>query len=293
MTNIIKTFTCPSGEQIRVFIRNNEPWFLGTEIAQLLGYAKPRNAVYTHVDKEDVNLLKFKDSPKTGLSLKTNELQNGASSLWQGNDFKEKILINESGLYSLILASKLPSAKDFKRWVTSEVLPSIRKHGAYMTPETLYRCMLDPKNLSMVFNRLAEEQEARIRAEKELEEAQDKIIFHDSVTRSVNSISIDQLAKLISQNGIETGQMRLFEWMREHGYLGRKGTFKNMPMQRYIEQGLFEVEEHVGIDARGRTRTSRSPRVTGKGQAYFVKQFMCDPENNDNNTNSNQLSIEI
>ena len=153
------------------------------------------------------------------------------------------IIINESGLYSLILSSKMPNAKRFKHWVTSEILPSIRKHGAYMTEQTLEQALTSPDFLIQLATKLKDEQEKN----KALTEANNRMrpkeIFADAVMTSEHSILIGELAKLIAQNGYAIGQKRLFAWMREHGYLLKQGGSYNLPAQRYVEAGLFEIKK--------------------------------------------------
>lgn len=191
---------------------------------------------------------------------------------------QETIIINESGLYSLILSSKLPKAKEFKHWVTSEVLPSIRKHGMYATEELL----ANPDFAIKVFNELKAEREKRHALEtevkvKELQIEQDKpkVVFADAVSTAKTSILIGDLAKLIKQNGVDMGQKRLFDWMRNNGYLIKSGSSKNMPIQRYMEQGLFEVKESVVANPDGSSRVTRTTKVTGKGQQYFINLFLA------------------
>lgn len=233
--------------EVRVMEHNGEPWFVGKDVAGILGYADQNKAVAMHVDPEDK--LNDKSSPSLG--------QRGG---W---------LINESGLYSLILSSKLPTAKQFKRWVTSEVLPAIRKHGGYVAgQESMSDDELMAKALLMAHSKIEER-------EKQIKEMTPKAIFADAVAASHTSILIGDLAKLLKQNGVETGQKRLFGWLRENGYLIRqKGSSWNMPTQRSMDLGLFEVKETTITHADGHISVSKTPKVTGKGQVYFVKKFV-------------------
>lgn len=238
---------------IRTLEISGEPWFVGKDVAEVLGYSNPNEAVQEHVDEED------KLNSKTLLSF---ELDLGQRGGW---------LINESGLYSLILSSKLPNAKAFKRWVTSEVLPAIRKHGLYATEELI----ANPDLAIEAFKALKEEREARKALEAENKQMQPLALFAKSVSASHTSILIGELAKLIKQNGIDIGQKRLFDWLREQGFLMKSGSSKNMPTQRSMEQGLFEIKESSYINSEGVTVVTKTTKVTGKGQIYFVNKFLC------------------
>lgn len=181
--------------------------------------------------------------------------------------------VNESGLYSLIFGSKLDSAKAFKKWVTSEVLPTIRKHGVYATPQTIDNLLADPDNAIKVFQALKEERQLRQIAEAKIEADAPKVLFAEAVTGSKSTCLIGELAKLITQNGYKIGQNRLFEWMRENGYLGKRGEYYNIPNQQYMEMGLFDVKKTVH-DENGVLVTKTTTKVTGKGQQYFINKFL-------------------
>lgn len=250
----LQIFNSPEFGAIRTIEKDGEPWFVGKDVATILGYAKPLNALATHIDEDD--------SLKQGLTDNMGRMQ-------------ETIFINESGLYSLVLSSKLPNAKKFKRWVTNEVIPSIRKHGAYMTPETLEKVLLSPDTLMQLAQNLKDEQEKRKELETKIEQDKPKVLFADAVATAQTSILIGELAKLLKQNGVDMGQNRLFEWMRQNGYLiRRQGSDYNMPTQRAMEQGLFEIKETTVVHADGHTHINKTPKVTGKGQAYFVTLFL-------------------
>lgn len=184
-------------------------------------------------------------------------------------------IINESELYSLILSSKPEGAKKFKRWITSEVIPTIRKHGAYMTPDTIERVLSDPDTIIRLATDLKAEQEKRCLLEAKVEQDKPKVLFADAVSTAKSTILVGELAKLLKQNGVNIGQNRLFEYLRKHGYLIRStGTDYNMPTQRAMEQGLFEIKETAITHADGHTSTSKTPKVTGKGQQYFITLFL-------------------
>lgn len=234
--------------EVRVVEQNGEPWFVGKDVAEILGYSDTNKAVAMHVDNEDKKL-----NDKSSLSFG----QRGAH------------LINESGLYSLILSSKLPQAKQFKRWVTSEVLPSIRKHGGYINGQ---ESMTDEELLSKALIMAQSKIEEKTR---EIERMRPKEIFADAVTASHNSILVGEMAKILRQNGVEIGQNRLFVWLRDNGYLiKKKGTDWNMPSQMAMELELFEIKETVITHSDGHTSVNKTVKVTGKGQQYFINKFL-------------------
>ena len=244
------------GQQVRTVTINDEPYFVGKDVAVILGYKKPENAIANHVEGED----------------RTTTLIQGT-----GSNYKSKsVVINESGLYSLILSSKLPTAKEFKHWVTSEVLPSIRKHGAYMTPQTIEKALLNPDTIINLATQLKEEQQKRKQLQEENEVMKPKAIFADAVTTSHTSILVGQLAKILRQNGIDTGQNRLFKWMRNNGYLGKRGSNRNVPTQYAMELGLFKTKETAVTHADGHTTVQITTKVTGKGQQYFIQKFLSE-----------------
>lgn len=249
----LQIFKNPEFGAIRTIEKDGEPWFVGKDVAAALGYEKPTDAVRKHVDVEDRGISKM-------------ETPSGA---------QETTIINESGLYSLVLSSKLPTAKKFKRWITSEVIPSIRKHGAYMTPDKLEEVLLKPDTLIQLAQNLKAEQEKRRALEVKMEEQKPKVLFAESVEVAKTSILIGELAKLLKQNGINIGQNRLFEWLRNNGYLiRRQGSDYNMPTQRAMEMGLFEIKETTITHSDGHIHVSKTPKVTGKGQVYFVNLFV-------------------
>lgn len=247
--NNIEIFKSADFGEVRTLTIDNKPYFVGKDVATILGYADTNKAIAMHVDEED------KLNDKTALSL-------GQRGGW---------LINESGLYSLILSSKMPNARKFKRWVTSEVLPAIRKHGMYATDELLN----NPDIAIQAFTALKEERERRKQLEAKIEADKPKIVFADAVSVSKTSILVGELAKLIKQNGIEIGQNRLFEYLRQSGFLiSRKGNDYNMPTQHAMNMGLFEIKETSITHSDGHTSISKTPKVTGKGQVYFINKFL-------------------
>lgn len=243
--NEVQLFNFESHE-VRSLLLNNEPWFVGKDVAEALGYSKARNAIATHIDSEDK-----KDAPIQGTL----------------GGVQEMTVINESGLYSLVLSSKLPSAKKFKRWVTSEVLPALRKTGQYQVKEL--------SGSELMARALIEAQNVLAAKDKVIEEMKPKVVFADAVATSHTSILVGELAKILKQNGIDMGQKRLFAWLREKGYLiKRQGTDYNMPTQKAMDLGLFEIKEGSYVNGSGVNITTKTPKVTGKGQQYFINKFL-------------------
>ena len=255
--NNVKIFENAEFGSIRVTELNGEAWFVGKDVADVLGYERGTKAVVDHIDEDDRLMIDGTTQSQFGIEL-------GQRGGW---------LINESGLYSLVLSSKLPTAKKFKRWVTSEVLPSIRKHGAYMTPEKLEEALLDPDTLIRLETDLKQEREKRIEAQAKIETDKPKVLFADAVCASQSSILVGDLAKLLKQNGVNMGQNRLFAYLRDNGYLMKQGSSKNMPTQKSMELGLFEVKESSITNPDGSIRITKTTKVTGKGQVYFVNQL--------------------
>lgn len=239
--------------EVRTQVVNGEPYFVGKDVAEILDYKEPNKSIVRHVDEDD--RMKHPITDNIGRT-------------------QEMYIINESGLYSLILKSKLPQAKEFKRWVTSEVLPNIRKHGAYMTEQTLENALTNPDFLISLATQLKEEQNKRKELETTIKQQEPKVIFADAVSASKSSILVGALAKLLRQNGINIGQNRLFTYLREHKYLMKRGEDKNLPTQSAIDRGLFEIKKTTISNADGSSRVTRTPKVTGKGQVYFINKFL-------------------
>ena len=252
--NELQIFKNEEFGEVRTVTIDGDPWFVGKDVASALGYANASKAVSAHINEEDRILKTLEADSQNGNVVKT-----------------QTALINESGLYSLILSSKLSSAKRFKHWVTSEVLPSIRKHGVYAVDELL----ADPDMAIKAFTALKEEREKNKLLQADNQRMKPKEIFADAVSTSHTSILIGDLAKILKQNGIETGQKRLFEWMRKHGYLiKRNGADYNMPTQKSMERGLFEIKESTVNNPDGSVRINKTTKVTGKGQQYFINKFL-------------------
>ncbi len=250
----IKIFENTEFGLVRTIEINGESYLVGKDVAEILGYTNTPKAIRDHVDKAD------KLTERIVLSGQNREV----------------ILINESGFYSLVLSSKLPNAKKFQRWVTSEVLPSIRKHGAYMTEKTLEQAITDPDFLIKLATELKNEQAKRKELETKVAEDKPKVLFADAVETAQTSILVGDLAKLIKQNGVDIGQKRLFAYLRENGYLIKNGGSKNMPTQKSMEMNLFEVKERTINNPDGTVMITKTTKVTGKGQTYFINKFLGD-----------------
>ena len=241
--NDVKIFENPEFGRVRTTVIDGEPWFVAADVCHALDIGNPSDA-----------LNRLDDDERTLVSIE------GASNGKPVNG------VNEPGLYSLVLGSRKPEAKAFKRWITHEVIPAIRKTGGYHVPQSPEEQMA--QGLLAAQKLLAEK-------DKRIEEMRPKEIFADAVSVSKTDILIGDLAKLIKQNGHDIGQKRLFAWLREKGYLiKRKGLDWNMPTQKAMEMKLFRVKETVVTHADGHTTVSKTPKVTGKGQIYFVNKFL-------------------
>lgn len=240
--NELKQFNFESN-QVRALLINNEPWFVGKDVALSLGYKDTSDALKKHVTDEDKMTRCFADSGQN----------------------RQMYVINESGLYSLIFGSKLESAKRFKHWVTSEALPQIRKIGSYATPQLTGE--------ELMAKSLIEAKSVLERQNKQIIEMKPKALFADTVATSDSSILVGQEAKLISQSGCKMGRNRFFAWLRENGYLCSKGENYNMPTQKSREMDLIEIKIRTVTNPDGSVRETKTPVITGKGQIYFINKF--------------------
>lgn len=243
--NDIKIFENQEFGKVRALEIDGKPYFVGKDVAEILGYSNTRKAIADHVDEEDKGVTKC-------------DTLGGAQDL---------TVINESGMYSLILSSKLPSAKRFKHWVTSEVLPSIRQTGGYQ--------MGVPQGKELLALAVLEAQKTIEAQNKDIERMKPKEIFADAVSASHTTILIGELAKLLRQNGIDIGAKRLFAWMRDNGYLvKRQGTDYNTPTQKSVDLGVLTTKETTVLHSDGSTKIVKTAKVTGKGQQYFINKFL-------------------
>lgn len=234
--------------EVRSTVIDGDPWFVAKDVCEVLGLTNPTMALQSLDDDERT---KF----NLGRQGDTN-------------------IVNEPGLYSLILGSRKPEAKQFKRWITHEVIPSIRQHGAYMTPSTIEKVLTDPDFIIKMANQMKTEQEKNRLLEQKIEADKPKVHFAESVEISKDSILVADLAKLLRQKGVEIGEHRLYRWMREEGYLIKSGSEYNRPTQRSMELGLFEVKTGHRGSSDGTIKLTYTSKVTGKGQIYFINKFL-------------------
>lgn len=257
----LKIFRNDQFGEIRTVEEYGTVLFCGSDIAGALGYSNTRDAINRHCKPEGV-------VKRDGVSQTTN--QYGITT----EQTVEMKFINEGNVYRLITHSKLPAAEQFEHWVFDEVLPTIRRNGAYMTDDTLEQALTSPDFLIQLATKLKEEKAKRIELEARVEQDKPKVLFAQAVETAHNSILIGDLAKILKQNGVQTGQKRLFEQLRQEGYLMKGGNSHNMPTQRAMEMGLFEVKESTVNNPDGSVRINRTTKVTGKGQTYFISKFL-------------------
>ncbi|WP_312693893.1 phage antirepressor [Leuconostoc pseudomesenteroides] len=243
--NEVEVFNFEANE-VRTVLINQEVWFVGKDVADTLGYKNGSRDINSHVDEDDK--LKYQIST--------------------AGQNREQILVNESGVYSLIFGSKLDSAKRFKKWVTSEVLPSIRQHGAYMTESKIEEVLTDPDTLIRLATQLKEERQEKKRLAEQVQIQAPKVEFAETIQQSESNISVTNLAKLMSNTGVNVGRNKLFEYLRETGWLLRDNT----PSQKGINRGLFATHESP-IKTHYGTQIKVITDVTPKGQEYFIKKL--------------------
>lgn len=248
MNQLTKVF---NGHELRIVEKDNEVWFVAKDVCEILGINNSRQA-----------LTRLDDDEKAGVIIN------------DGRQNRHLQAVNEFGLYSLVLTSRKPEAKQFKRWITHEVIPSIRKHGAYMTPETIEKALLNPDVIINLATKLKEEQEKRQQLEAKIEQDEPYTNFGKAIASSETSITIGSFAKLLyDEHGIEIGRNRLFEWLRNNGYLIKSGREKNQPKQQYVEQGLFETTVTLKRGPKGYFEFVTT-LITGKGQIEITKKLL-------------------
>lgn len=256
-----------NGNEVRTIQKDGEPWWVLKDVCEIFGETNYRR-----------------------VSGRLDEDEKGVSQINTPGGLQSMTVINEAGLYTTLFAMQPEKArgvteeyvqqrqeqlKSFRKWVTSEVLPSIRKHGAYMTPQKIEEALLNPDTIIKLATNLKAEREKRMELERQAEKDKPLVTFANSVSVAKASILVGELAKLLKQNGIEMGQNRLFTWMRENGYLiSRKGADYNMPTQRSMEMELFEIKLTTISHGDGHTSLNKTPKVTGKGQIYFINLFL-------------------
>lgn len=252
----VRTFVSEFGK-VRTFIVDGEPWFVASDVCKALEIGNPSQALTRLDDDEKKTTLISNDSAATGKSYMS--------------------FVNEPGLYTLVLGSRNKEAKQFKRWIAHEVIPSIRKHGMYAADELLD----NPDLMIRIITELKEEREMRklaqaetVRLEKENAKMLPKVQFADAVSASKTSILVGEMAKILKQNGVNMGQNRFFDWLRGNGYLMQNGSSKNLPTQKSMEMGLFEIKESTQVLSDGSVRINKTPKILPKGQIYFVNKFL-------------------
>ena len=251
MTSLIHPFTY-NAQPVRVVTIDGEPWFVLADLCKVLDLAKPSRVA-----------MRIADDMKGAHLMST-----------PGGD-QEMTIVSEAGMYEVIIRSDKPEAVAFRRWVTSEVLPSIRKHGGYLTDQKIEDILDNPDTIIQLATKLKSERAKRAALEKQAAIDTPKARFADAVSASHTSILIGDLAKLLRQNGYEIGQNRLFEMLRRDGYLcAAKGGLWNMPTQKAMDLNLFEVKETTIVHSDGHVSISKTTKVTGKGQIYFVTRFL-------------------
>lgn len=269
----LKVFENDEFGQLRVIVKNNKEYIEAIEVATILGYSNPRDAISRHCNEEGVVFSDVR--VVTGIKKDNSKA------------FKvvTKKFIDEGNLYRLIIKSKLPSARRFEKWVMDEVLPSIRKHGAYMSEEVINKTLDDPDFIIEMATKLKYEREQRRLLEEKAKHLEATITidkpytnFGKSIATSSDAITIGQFAKVLNNNNINIGRNRLFTILRDNGYLIKVGKDKNMPKQIYVKQGLFKVAESIVKTVKGELLTATT-LITGKGQMYFLELFSNLTEN--------------
>jgi len=249
--NDMKIFENSEFGAVRVVDVNGEPWFVARDVASALGYVDTTQAIRMHCEKA-------KDFRGVEMTATATPMK----------------IIPEEDVYALIFGSRLESAKQFRRWICDEVLPAIRKHGGYLTPAKLEEALTDPDTIIRLATNLKAEREKRQALEAQAAADRPKVVFAESIEVAKTSILVGEMAKLIKQaTGCDMGQNRFFEWLRANGYLHKGGSARNMPTQRCIDAGWMEIKEGTRIGSSGECHITRTPKVTGKGQIYFVNLF--------------------
>ena len=252
--NELQVFKNEEFGDVRTLTLDGEPYFVGKDVAEVLGYSNPRDAIAKHVDDEDKNTVAFRDGTSGNPNI---------------------TVINESGLYSLVLSSKLPGAKAFKRWITHEVIPAIRRTGGYVSNEDMFINTYLPYADEQTKTLFRSTLETVRSLNDKIERMKPKELFADAVSVSDDAILIGALAKIINQNGVNIGQKRLFAWLRDNSYLIKTGGDYNMPTQKAMNLGLFKIKERTINNPDGSVRITKTVLVTGKGQQYFINKFLA------------------
>ena len=253
--NALKIFEHETFGSIRAIERGGQPWFIAKDVCDCLELGNTTEALRGLDDDEKFTLSNPEGNPRAGIPLELN-------------------IISEPGLYSLILRSRKPEAKAFKRWLVHEVIPDIRRHGVYATPQTVEAMLNDPETTIKILTALKEERAQRQALEARAEVDRPKVVFADSIEVSRSTILVGELAKLVKQStGRDIGQRRMFDWLRDNGFLHKRGSDRNMPTQKSVDMGLVVIKEGSRIGSSGESHITKTPKITGKGQIYFINAF--------------------
>ena len=258
--NNLQIFNNDRFGEIRTVEDGGKVLFCGSDVANALGYTNTRKALSDHCRCVTKCYIPHPQSPD-----KTIEMS----------------FITEGDIYRLITHSKLPTAQEFEHWVFDEVLPSIRRNGAYMTDSTLEQALTSPDFLIQLATKLKEEKAKTAELQAKVERDKPKVLFAQAVETSKSSILVGDLAKILKQNGVDIGQRRLFAWLRDNGYLMKSGMARNMPTQKSMELGLFSVKESLINNPDGSTVITKTTKITGKGQTYFINKFLGNRDNSE------------
>lgn len=250
----MQMFKSPEFGQVRTLFEDGEILFCGSDVAKVLGYSNSRKALADHCRYVTKRYIPHPQAKNKQI---------------------EMLFIPEPDLYRLVFSSKMPAAEKFTDWVVGEILPTIRKHGMYLTEEALAAAILNPDTIIKLALELKAERCMRQKLERQAVDNAPKVQLAEAIVTSPDSILIGDLAKILCQNGVNIGQHRLFEWLREHGFLcRRKGESYNMPTQKSMEMGIMEIKETVIVHNSGLSKVMKTPKVTGLGQEYFVNLFL-------------------
>ncbi|WP_368915716.1 phage antirepressor [Staphylococcus haemolyticus] len=252
--NELQVFKNSQFGNLEILTFEGKEWFPAIQVAEILGYANPRDAISRHTKNKGV--------------VNHDVLSNGG--------VQRKKFIDEGNLYRLITRSKLPQADEFEEWVFEDVLPSIRKHGLYATDNVIENTLNNPDYIINILTEYKKEKEHNLTLEQQIKDNKPKVLFADSVAGSENSILVGELAKLLKQNGVDVGQNRLFKWLRNNGYLIKKsGESYNLPTQKSMDLEILDIKKRVINNPDGSSKITRTPKVTGKGQQYFINKFLA------------------
>lgn len=258
--NELKVFNSPEFGEVRTVEVNGKPYFVASDVARALGYKRPNDAVSAHC----------KGTLKRRIGVQTGVKADGSPSMQE----IEMLVITEGDIYRLVIRSQLPTAEKFENWIFDEVLPTIRKHGAYMTDYTIEKALTSPDFLIQLATKLKDEQEKNRALQADNDRMKPKEIFADAVSASDSSMLVRDLAKIIKQNGVALGEKRFYKWLRENGYICKTDT---SPTQKAMELGLFEVIVRTVERGNGLPIETKTTKVTGKGQQYFINKFLNRP----------------